>query len=297
MSLVDKLRDSRKSPLVLKTKIMGIRSRREDIYIFIYEGPEDVAAYEEWLRRIDSPAYEALFGSGKEQLLMLRSLLDGDELLYRVYFFVDADFDEDLAQDARVYQLDAYSIENLIVGFEVLESLLRDEFRCAGLIDDKERIHAAYTQIRQDAEGCLAELHRVLFMARREGLRSSCWPDKITDCLTISLNGIAAEAINWNEKLGYEGKVAASRALALVEEFSRLPSVRSQRGKYMLQIFRVWLSLLFADRKSAAPKLFSVPLPTLGGDPQNVSIRRLASAAALPSGLVEFVSATHQEAR
>lgn len=290
MSLVDVLRDSRRSPLVLKTQLLGVRSRSQDVYVFIFEGPEDVPAYEEWLRRLETPHYEALPGAGKEQLLALREMLGDEELSRRVYFFVDADFDEDAAEDVRVFALDAYSIENLIIGKDVLESLLRDEFRCAGLIEDKCRVHEAYEEVMRSAEERLLDLNRTLFIARRERLRASTWPDKITSHFAVSLRGVSGPAVDWISQLGYAGRVRSSRMEQLANEFAGLASHRAQRGKYALQIFRAWIGVLLADRKSARPMLFTESIPTLGGEPQNASIRRFAAAAAVPVGLRDFVA-------
>jgi len=290
MSLVDVMRDSRRSPLVLKTQLMGVRSRSEDVYIFIFEGPEDVPVYEEWLRRLDAPSYEALPGAGKEQLLSLREMLRDDQLIRRVYFFVDADFDALLEEDVRVFVLDAYSIENLIVGRDVLESLLRDEFRCAGLIEDKCRVHERYEEFMRSAKERLLDLHRIQFIARREGLRASTWPEKITSHFSVSLRGVDGPAIDWMHQLGYSGRVSVPRMTELGREFAALPFPRAQRGKYILQIFRAWIGLVFADRRSPTSTLFSQSIPTLGGDPQNSSMRRFAAAAAPPVGLRDFIA-------
>ncbi len=75
MSVVDQVRAQRKNPNVLRLKILKIRGEDPTAFVFVFEGVDDVAVYEEWIRRIiDCPEYESVPAAGKEQILSLARL-------------------------------------------------------------------------------------------------------------------------------------------------------------------------------------------------------------------------------
>ncbi len=159
--LIDRLRYSRKSPSVLKLKLISVRSVRPDTLVFVFEGREDVGVYEAWISRTTAkPVYEPIPGNGKEQLIGLRDLLSAEDsqLLRRVHFFVDCDFDEFPPPDDHLFTLNSYSMENLICSKETLESLLTDEFRCAGSPEQRQRIVDQFERICRDFKNSAAEM-------------------------------------------------------------------------------------------------------------------------------------------
>lgn len=289
-SQLDKLRESRKSPVILKLQLISIRGKRPDSLVFVFEGIEDVPVYEEWISRTRArPKYEALAGNGKEQLLALRQMLDGDDLLRRTYFFVDSDHDEDGDADAHVYVLDAYSIENLLCNADALDSLLVDEFRCAGMPDVRAAIVEGFEKILRDFESCTLALHEGLFIARRERSRVSSKPDHAKDVLEIRIDSVCAKFTDVSEIFSAPLVTGGERLASLREEFASLPPHRSQRGKYVMQVFRGWVKAIADDRRALRPTMFPAGMPPLTGMPETFPLRRLASRTAVPAGLDEFV--------
>jgi hypothetical protein len=95
--LIEDMRQSRKSPAVLKTRIISIRSREKVKPIFVFEGFEDVGPYSVWIGRCDdSIAFEPLPANGKDQILLFRHNIRPAEFYLQVgiYFFIDRDFDD-----------------------------------------------------------------------------------------------------------------------------------------------------------------------------------------------------------
>lgn len=296
MSLVERMRDSRKSPLVLKIKLIGVRSSRPKVLLFFFEGADDIPVYEEWLSRINRElSFEAIHGSGKEQVLALRNLLEGDEIRKGVYFFVDSDFDEPEAPDDHTFVLDSYSVENDLVVRNVVESLLRDEFRCAGQPDQRDAVLEVFDHIKEKFFRSIYELNEMLFIARRERARVTRRPDKITDIVSITLRDVEQLIADFSEAFECSLVIDEKRRRELAEEFSRLPPNKSMKGKYALQFLRAWLRTLLQDRKSPHPRLFREGMPGLPGSPENSSLRRFASAAPIPAGLDVFASRAVQE--
>src|ERR1700726_4108381 len=132
---IEKLKASRKSPAVLKTKFVVLRGQLPHCAIFAFEGDSDKPVYYQWVKQLRPDlSYEPFVCGGKKQVFQLREVLARDlgGLSSRVYFFVDRDFD-DLAgndSDAVTFMTDRYSVENYLVTTRVFEELLKDEFHC-----------------------------------------------------------------------------------------------------------------------------------------------------------------------
>lgn len=291
MELLDQLRESRKSPSVLKLRLIAIRSSSSDICVFCFEGDDDVPVYEEWLARIIStPVYEPLPGKGKEQLLAFREMLCGDPLGDRVFFFIDYDFDPDDESDNRTYNLQAYSIENVLCSDDVLESILIDEFRCAGSIEERRAIRSRFSEFISEFKDAAMPVHEILFICRREGLKIEKKPEHVRDFLNIEIDDVTRKFADVSNVITMLGSIDEKRRELLLKELCALPSERALRGKYLMQAFRLWLRTLVVDRSSANPRFFK-NCHRVAGTPENFALRRLASRSLLPEGLENFIVA------
>lgn len=290
--LIERLRNSRKNPSVLKLKLISVRSIHPDTLVFVFEGPEDVGVYEAWISRSTSkPVYEPISGCGKEQLIDLRGILMAEKspLLRRVHFFVDCDFDDYPPQDEHLFILNSYSIENLICSKEALESLLTDEFRCAGSPEQRQRIVKQFETICTDFKKISNDINFLLFTARQLHIDVLKKPEKVSEISEIRLAEVVPQFRNASELVSLERVPTSAEIDSLTKKFSKLPDARAQRGKYVFQMFRRWLSALTEDAKSDAPTLFEKTTP-ISGDPSGVTLRRLASSSTLPAGLDSYLT-------
>ncbi len=291
MPLLERMRDGRKSPQVLNIKLLSIRSSRPDSLVFIFESYEDVSVYGDWIARVPgSPRYEPVPGNGKEQLLAFQLMLEQDERLRGVYFFVDHDYDDNPPL-AHVFVLCAYSIENLLCTEDVVDSLLVDEFRCAGDPALRAILLAAYRTVMSRFEELSASLHEGLYVARKEGYRVNAKPDVVSDYLCISLHDVTSKFSALDQIFDVSAGISDEKFASHRAAFLALDSSHAVRGKYALQTMREWLKHLVADRRSESPRLFPKISERLPGSPEQVGLRRLASAASVPVGLAEFVYA------
>lgn len=289
---VEYLRESRKSPSVLKIKVLKIRGDDPNVFIFIFEGIEDVPVYEEWLKRIDCcPRYEPLPGSGKQQLLAYcRSLIaSGDPLLKGIYFFVDRDFDPPFNLD-HLFELEAHSIENLLCTEEVLDSILKDEFRRAGAVGERLAIRGKFNELRTEFSNFCRPVNLHLFIAQRNSIKIIKKPEKTTEIVEVKVNSVSAAYLLISDVVQLEDGQEQLELGFWEDEFEKLPSQLKLRGKYMLDMFRRWLRALAEDVKSANPIMFSVRDGHLPGDPSNLSLRRLASSTPVPECLNKFMT-------
>jgi Protein of unknown function (DUF4435) len=289
-NMLDRLRDSRHNPSVLQIRILHIRSRLSECAIFVFEGPEDVPVYEEWLGKIAScPHYQPLPGSGKKQVLGLLQQLGQSELrlLNGVYFFVDRDFDPQAAPHPQLHELQAYSIENLLCTPEVLESILRDELRSPADLDTKQKIHDAFAKFCQDIGTHCKPVNLGLFAAVRLGRTVIAKPEKVSQIVDVDIESASAAYVNVDDVLTIEPPINVDEIQQVRSEFDVLPAPLQQRGKYRLDAFRKWLRLVTADAKSDPPKYFPKQNLTVG-DPGSATHRRFASGVRAPETLVDF---------
>lgn len=289
MSIVENLRDSRKRPSILRLKVLKIRGERPDILIFIHEGIEDIPVYEAWLSRINHELiYEPVPGTGKEQVLSFYASIIDDELSRNVAFFVDRDFDLEQKNKDRIYELPAYSIENLLCVREAIDSVLKDEFRCAGAIEERSRIIGVFGAIQENFRIISDCVNFQLFVARREGVKVLKKPDSSSEIAIIELETVSAAFADCKEICEIEGAASEYRLVELRKEFDSLAEGLRNRGKYELDLLKRWLRRLSDDKRSDYPKLFGSP-GRVQGDPGTLSMRRLAIASPLPGGLSDFV--------
>ncbi|WP_111118390.1 DUF4435 domain-containing protein [Stenotrophomonas maltophilia] len=291
MPLLERMRDGRKSPQVLNLKLLSIRSSRPNSLVFFFESREDVSVYGDWISRVPgSPRYEPVPGNGKEQLLAFQLMLEQDGRLRGVYFFVDHDYDDNPPLE-HVFVLRAYSIENLLCLEDAVESLLLDELRCTGDPAARDTILEVYRNLVSRFEELSFPLHEALYIARKEGFRIVARPDSATDYLNISLQGVTPKFTELDQILTVNIELSPEKLAIRKSEFSALESPYAIRGKYALQVLREWLRHLVIDRRSDSPQLFPRMSERLPGSPDQVGLRRLASATRVPEGLTDFLQA------
>jgi hypothetical protein len=289
--ILTRLRDSRENPSVLQIRILNIRS----IFIgaiFVFEGRDDVAVYEEWFKEIAfCPTYEPLPADGKKQVLgLLMQLTEtAHHLLKGVYFFIDRDFDPEATAHPQLHELQAYSIENMLCTSEVLDSLLKDELRCAGDLNTRSAIHESFNSFCSDVSKHCEEVNLHLFAASRLGKQVKTKPEKIGAILNITLDLVSPSYERIENILTLNPPLSSEEIQTLKIEYDGLPLLLKDRGKYRLDAFRKWLRLITEDAKSANPTKFPKQNSSVG-DAGSVGLRRLASGSKAPQTLFDFCS-------
>jgi hypothetical protein len=297
--LIEKLRESRKSYTVLLHQITSFRSIDNFTAILIFEGPEDIGVYETWIRRCtDNTSHELMSGNGKQQLMDLYSFLvkTKSELFSGVFIFVDRDFDVHENVSPNLFVLDAYSIENILCSEEALKSILYDELAIASKAIPIAHILEKFHQMLESFEAVSRELNLQIFMLRRLKLKISKKPDKASEFCEINLDSISKKYSEISELMIFDSEIDANQKESLECEYFNLTSLQSQRGKYVLSFFRIWLELLTNDLKSQAPVMFTQSNSNIKGEPWNFKLRRLAICSPIPNGFLRFIKGIEENA-
>lgn len=294
MDLISELRESRKSHTVLLQQILAVRSTNLHTSIFVFEGTEDVGVYECWINRCsDKIDYVPVAGNGKEQLINLHTFLESKnpDLLKSVYMFVDRDFDSDSVAAKNIFELEAYSIENILCCTKSIQSILYDEMEQSADALKKTNILRIFNDVLTQFEEASKELNLYLFVLRRQKIKLKRKPEKLNNYCQVTLHNVHKTYDAIGEILEIDGDIYQVEVDKDESEFNKLPRLRSQRGKYQLYFLRKWLELLTSDLKSPSPTVFKVSKPNLKGEPWNFKLRRLASASPLPDNLINFIKA------
>lgn len=285
-NLVENLRDGRKSPAVLLQKLVLLRARRPCVPVFVFEGSDDLPAYEVWIKGIEpSKAWEPLPGQGKDQVLGFRAILKRTDhsLSAGVWFVVDHDYDglKGHAPGSDIYVTDLYSIENALCTREAVASLLRDEFRCAGNVDVCDAVEGLFDAAVESFVSLVKDESLRLFVARRRGIPVVRIVDSLFPLIAVGL----AET-RWKTEIRTLvhtlREIESAELDAHVDEFSRLRLDHWTRGKFMMYFFKQWLTCLAAERESTESKIFPAHLPPAAFSSEHRTVRALASRVRPP---------------
>ncbi|WP_439373289.1 DUF4435 domain-containing protein [Bradyrhizobium sp. DASA03120] len=293
---IEKLKAARKSPAVLKTKLVLLRDRLPDCIVFAFEGDNDKPVYYQWAKQLRPDlCYEPFVCGGKKQVFEFREMLARDlgGLSNRVYFFVDRDYD-DLAgfdDSPATFMTDRYSVENYLVSEKVFEELLKDEFHCHGEPELRKEIVERFAERLNEFISVTKEINRRLFVARQLKLQLlKSLPDRINHIAVVELAGVSAAKSKPEELIVLAEEPAQKQVERLSAEFEKLLPIERYRGKFSNLFFMKWLELLCADRKEQNSKCFNrlgqprvVPI-------QGITLGMLASKSDYPAGLREFIA-------
>ena len=293
---LEDMKAARKGPAVLKLQLLLLRALKADVLIFAFEGGDDKIAYSRWISRLaPNLVYEPFPCSGKKYVLQLRDVVlrDLGGIGYRVYFFVDRDFD-DLAgysSHPSTFMTDRYSVDNYLVSEAILEEVLKNEFHCHGRPDVRQPIVELFQLVYTQFLALIRDINWRLFVARRLKLSAASTPDKLRDLVTIALEGVTAGPKSAEQLFPFPFEPAAADVSALALTFATLDPATRYRGKYSLEFFERWLDLLANDYIDAGTKFF-------GGISRVEKVRKgelvlggFAAKSTPPDGLAEFLQA------
>ena len=245
-SLVSRMREERDRPAVLAHAVLRTRSENPNAFVFIFEGVEDVAVYEQLIRGLSAKlTYEPIPASGKKQVLgYMRSLIGtGSRHLTHVYAFIDRDFDVEIEASNNIYEIDAHSFENIICTSSSLESLLLDEFKCSAHPIARKQILEKFEQIFENAKIAMYEVNFILFVSQRSGKKIIKKPEKLSHFLRMDLEGVVPNFADPTDVVVVD--LSSVNIDHFRREYENLNDLLRYRGKYIYMIFKKWIELLF----------------------------------------------------
>lgn len=292
MNIVDKMRGDRKSPKILQLKVIKIQGIDPDACIFIYEGIDDLPVYEVWMARTGIELnYSAVAGAGREQLLNYFNELkeSHDKKNKKIYFFIDRDFNSPLLPNSNIFELNVHSIENVLTNSSVLKSLLIDEFSCSDEIYDNLNIIRLFDLDKNNFVEMLSPINKIIYFSSKFNLKLKSKPEHIKEFMDINIGNIRFKPDKHCHELIVLEESAIDYDYNLIsEEFEQLNCDQKCRGKFALQMFRMWIEALVEDRKKKEPQIFSSK-GVVKGEPFSLPMRRYATASPLPDGFKDFI--------
>jgi hypothetical protein len=288
------MRDARRSPAVLKTRLASLRSSSLNLPILGFEGDDDKIIYKAWINRVsDQFSYLTFACGGKDQLLKLRAMLLQDKtgLANGVYFFVDRDFDDLRGHPPGVdiFVTERYSVENYLVDPIVVDQILDLEFHCHESLVLRARLLDLFRDCYQQFLFYCREVNRRLFIARCQGIEIKPLPGSISKLAIVKFDSVTEAAETPANLVVYLSKPDETYFEELNEKFSILEPATRYRGKFALLFLKKWLQELCAQSRLPGRGVFSVLQTTSSVRAGEFTLSCFASRSPLPVGFSSFV--------
>ncbi|QWP75787.1 DUF4435 domain-containing protein [Lysobacter sp. K5869] len=257
--------------------------------------------YDIWLRRISADLHwESLVAKGKANVLEFREMLLRDKtgLHACTYFIVDHDYDglRDAEYGSDIYVAPFYSVENLLVNSQVLESLLRTDLNFILDPEQKRRLVAQYERVLNDFTNLVLPACYVLYGAVGQSVGNVNISDGALSAIDISLNGVVVRDAQRLDSLVKTDRPVSDDAIEKARNF--FGSILAQnwvRGKFVYIFFKIWVHLVYADIRSNQSTLVGGAVADLAFSPASLDFRSLAARSPLPVGLEDFVMSSERE--
>ncbi|MFJ3375500.1 DUF4435 domain-containing protein [Pseudomonas sp. NPDC086112] len=292
--LIDSMRKAREIPQVVLQQYSSIRSKGENSLICVFEGNDDLPYYGTVFRLVaNDHTFAPILSKGKEQLLAFRQLLTKRELNDpNIAYFIDRDFDgfKGYPEGDDVYCTDGYSIENQMVGPDVLYDLLGSEYKCEASNDSAcvDAIVQHYGARLNEFVDVMRPVNQIIYYARKNKIPLSGIENKIRKYLKFEDDAVVAtdndvfELVGWPEFIDYSSVDFNDQA------FLELDPIIDWRGKFLFGFFVEMLTYYKADRTSEQPKHFGSKIG-VKFDPRGESVRVFAVLAPVPDALRRFI--------
>jgi Protein of unknown function (DUF4435) len=295
-AFVERVKSARRGGVVLKARLISLRSDLPDAIVLAFEGDDDKVVYGQWIRRI-RPAlrYEPFPCGGKKEARELKNALGRDlgHLSDKVFFLVDRDYDDliGFASIDSVFATDTYAVENYLVADDVLEELLRDEFPCHARPDVRRQIVQIFGKDYSDFLQITASINKRLYIARRVpiGLAKRL-PTSLRHLAIVRIGKIDAVTTLPEDVVVFEREPTQEEVAELQEAFDKLDPKQRYRGKFAIKFFREWLDRLADAYLPDGSEAFGLHLP--GGVVRRAEfvLSNFASKSRFPAGLSDFIN-------
>ena len=184
-------------------------------------------------------------------------------------FFVDRDFDEviEAIAGSQIYTTPCYSVENMYVTKSCFGNILRSEMKIDnddGTGADLEASLAKYEATMNQVLDACTLLNAWLFVQRQK--EKECGSKRLdidglnlTRWVSLSLSGVAAgyDLSSIAEKFPNQHAVSGADLSTAFDDLGTSDRILTYRGKWLLTLFRVFVTLLTQDACQRTPVLFS----------------------------------------
>jgi hypothetical protein len=293
---VERVKSARRGTVVLKTRLVSLRSDLPDTVVLAFEGDDDKIVYGQWIRRVCPQLhYEPFPCGGKREARELKNALGRDlaQLGDNVFFLVDRDYDDLAGFDNidRVFITDMYAVENYIVDDEVLDNLLRDDFPCHARPDARRLIVEAFRKDYQDFLRHTAAVNERLYIARRSEIRlTKRLPTSLRHLAVVEIGNVTPAGTKPEELVLYEREPTPEEVIEFAKAFKELNPNLRYRGKFAIKFFHEWLKKLSEEYLAGEAGAFGRRMPEGAIRCAEFVLSNFASKSRLPNGLATFIN-------
>lgn len=304
-SMTSKMSDS----ATLLMKFQKLVSRKPEMHFLVFEGNDDPAFYSTIIRRCGVDInYLPFTAGGKDKVLTLRDIIAAHSernFGKGVLFFIDHDFDDhkEYSRQPSTYCTPTYSIENIAASQRSLTELLINEFKLSTAegLDDIENIVEKFGNASCEFFKATETLNKVIYFGRVHCNDSSSPKIKsITDdykkifkidssTMNVSKSYSDSDVFDLVKFEPTPPKIDDIKN-TVEKEFSVISPQENWRGKFWIDFFKKFISILVEDINSKKPIHFSdgnakVKI-SLGTDS---IFRILATSCDIPTCLSKFI--------
>ncbi len=288
---IDKMRAERKIPHVALQSYNLVRSKNPDIIVCIFEGRDDVIFYETLFQRIGtSERYTNFVANGKDPLLGLRDLLKNSEehQNQKNIFFADKDFDglKSHSDGDDIYLTETYSIENTLVTEQILDRILRSDFRCNHSENEAlAHISSEFKKLIEDYTAKFKTPNLIIYHCRKNSIKLPSIRDS-KDFMTVSVDHLHLKFEDAFEMLGWPEDKPRNQVADSEPEFNEVCPLTEWRGKFLFYIFQEFIKHQVQRRTAKPPEIFNTRAP-ITFNPK-VELRTFAIFSQIPETLLNF---------
>lgn len=288
---IQKMRDERKIPHVALQTYNIIRSKHPNVIVCVFEGRDDVIFYETLFQRIGTTEnYTSLSANGKDLLLGLRALLaeNKEHVGKKTIFFIDKDYDglKTYPDGEDIYITDTYSIENSLVGEEILEKILRSDLKCGHTEDDAVgNIIAEFQALIEEYKNKLKVPNLIIYHCRKNGVVLPSI-DSAKNFFSVTNDAIKIKFEDPFEILGWPNQNSKNEIMESEGSFDQLCPLRDWRGKFIFHFFQEFIKNQVQRRTAKPAEVFSQRAP-ITFNPKT-ELRTFAVFCEIPENLSHF---------
>jgi hypothetical protein len=293
---VERVKSARRGTVVLKAKLVSLRSDLPDAVVLAFEGDDDKIVYGQWIRRVRPQLrYEPFPCGGKREARELKNALGRDlaQLGDNVFFLVDRDYDDLVGFNSidKMFVTDMYAVENYIVDDEVLEELLRDEFPCHAKPDVRRLIVEVFRKDYKDFLRHTVAINERLYLARRLEIRlTKRLPTSLRLLAEVEIGNVTSVGTKPEELVLCEREPTPEEVTEFTKEFKELDPNLRYRGKFAVKFFHEWLRKLSQEYLAGESGAFGRRMPEGVIRRAEFVLSNFASKSRLPSELATFIN-------
>ncbi|KGE73477.1 DUF4435 domain-containing protein [Spirochaeta lutea] len=305
MNLLDQLRNARDSKQVPFHEYL-IRHKPNDYQLHaFFEGKNDEGFYGTIIRRhVDGIEFHSYQCGNKKKVYetfeKLEKYLSDKQLLL---FFVDQDFDPyigiEYPRHRNIYTTDNYSIENEIVGIDMIEKVWAEIFHQSSGSQEMVTINQQFTNSYNEFCDFSKEISSWIIYHRKNGDKANLSSIKMKDIFQIDDNLNIKVIKTLDETISYldqKTKIDTNMAdwqterTKILELFKNHQPKKYIRGKFELDFFIIFLNRLHSVLCDIKPEKIHINLSTAN------AIDIFAPRLSYPASLQAFIR-NHLEGR